>query len=146
MEAASDDDDEDITPSDNSRKIDNGTAAEKSDQIGSGNQANKSPLKSDQKVAFEKDDSFPPSFSKIQDPENPDFEKFPLFRGVPSQRVVLTAGQALYLPAGWFHHVTSRGGLHMAINYWFHPPPYPDQLVEEQFQRKVEQLKMSKST
>lgn len=46
-----------------------------------------------------------------------------------------TAGEMLYLPAGWFHEVTSHGaalagdgvnsspsGLHMAFNYWFHPP------------------------
>ena len=31
----------------------------------------------------------------------------------------------LYLPAGWFHEVTSEGGGregHCAFNYWFHPP------------------------
>lgn len=36
------------------------------------------------------------------------------------------AGQMLYLPAGWFHQVTSRtapgGTCHLAFNYWFHPP------------------------
>jgi hypothetical protein len=37
----------------------------------------------------------------------------------------------LYLPAGWFHNVTSFGsgpGGHAAFNYWFHPPdgPAPD--------------------
>ena len=44
------------------------------------------------------------------------------------------AGDILYLPAGWFHEVTSRNtapidglGWHMALNYWFHPP---DNLVE----------------
>ena len=29
----------------------------------------------------------------------------------------------LYLPAGWFHEVTSLGEKgHMAFNYWSHPP------------------------
>ena len=27
----------------------------------------------------------------------------------------------LYLPAGWFHEVSSLGA-HCALNYWFHPP------------------------
>ena len=38
----------------------------------------------------------------------------------------LHAGQMLYLPAGWFHCVTSQSSqddrLHLALNYWFHPP------------------------
>lgn len=56
------------------------------------------------------------------------------------------AGQMLFLPAGWFHDVTSLSAaspavspapasspaaassstLHMAFNYWFHPPDRPD--------------------
>ena len=47
------------------------------------------------------------------------------------------AGEMLYLPAGWFHEVTSfsgeRDNLHMALNYWMYPPttgsfdrPYED--------------------
>ena len=33
-------------------------------------------------------------------------------------------GEMLYLPASWFHEVTSFGSKegHMALNYWFHPP------------------------
>ena len=44
----------------------------------------------------------------------------------------LGPGDMLYLPASWFHEVTSRGGeydggddgggVHLALNYWFHPP------------------------
>ena len=54
--------------------------------------------------------------------------------------VDLKAGQMLFLPAGWFHEVTSYStektgksehqniksssleGCHMALNYWYHPP------------------------
>mmetsp|Transcript_18325 Transcript_18325/g.38335 ORF Transcript_18325/g.38335 Transcript_18325/m.38335 type:complete len:491 (-) Transcript_18325:10-1482(-) len=34
------------------------------------------------------------------------------------------AGSILYLPASWFHEVTSYGTAdgHLALNYWFHPP------------------------
>ncbi|KAH9926622.1 Clavaminate synthase-like protein [Epithele typhae] len=55
--------------------------------------------------------------------------------------VELSAGEMLYLPASWWHEVTStsssEGEVHMAFNYWFYPPdvldnfeaPYADELV-----------------
>ncbi|KAF0271330.1 hypothetical protein FOG51_03831 [Hanseniaspora uvarum] len=84
----------------------------------------------------------PPSFSKI----NPLFlhldeivddniraklhekgsQMFPEFfkDEVLSQRIIidLSPGDVLYLPAGWFHEVSSRGKYHIACNYWFVPP------------------------
>lgn len=53
--------------------------------------------------------------------------RFPQFPGVgEALEVTVEAGQALYLPASWFHEVTSFGGadncMHVAVNYWFHPP------------------------
>lgn len=40
--------------------------------------------------------------------------------------VDLKSGQVLYLPAGWFHEVTSFSDgpaqTHLALNYWLHPP------------------------
>ena len=65
----------------------------------------------------------------------------------------------LYLPCGWFHEVTSstaavdtaepaKPGLHMAFNYWFHPPvpgdntcfeqPYPTTAWEDDWQQRPE--------
>ena len=46
---------------------------------------------------------------------------------VAFQTVVLEKDDLLYLPAGWFHNVYSKGnddsgGVHMAMNYWVHPP------------------------
>ena len=50
----------------------------------------------------------------------------------PTCDMVFHPGEVLYLPAGWFHEVTSLNGdddvhsdtpsVHMALNYWFHPP------------------------
>lgn len=51
--------------------------------------------------------------------------------GIPQNSAA--AGDLLYLPAGWFHNVTSKNLLaaesendssayHLAMNYWFHPP------------------------
>ncbi|KAJ1033832.1 hypothetical protein NDA16_000042 [Ustilago loliicola] len=68
-------------------------------------------------------------------------EPYKLMPGCPPPiEVFLKPGQMLYLPASWYHEVTSsslpplhhqeasKGGkkphseVHMALNYWFHPP------------------------
>jgi hypothetical protein len=46
---------------------------------------------------------------------------------VAFETVQLEKDDLLYLPAGWFHNVFSEGnkkngGIHMAMNYWMHPP------------------------
>ncbi|KAK9821569.1 hypothetical protein WJX81_005489 [Elliptochloris bilobata] len=77
-------------------------------------------------------DDHPPSFSRI-DLSLPPAQlrrKFPRFPGTSTAlEVDLRAGEALYLPAGWFHEVTSfsiDAAPHMALNYWFHPPDNVD--------------------
>ena len=43
--------------------------------------------------------------------------------GLPSYGAVyLGPGDALYVPCGVWHEVSSGGGLHAAANYWCHPP------------------------
>lgn len=54
-------------------------------------------------------------------------KQFPSFPGADEcTEVTIQAGQMLYLPAGWFHEVTSYSvgaqDTHVAVNYWFHPP------------------------
>ncbi|KAI3427056.1 hypothetical protein D9Q98_006996 [Chlorella vulgaris] len=71
----------------------------------------------------------PESFSRV-DLSLPDSElrrRFPRFPGKDAALVCeVAAGQMLYLPAGWFHEVTSFSEpgcpTHMALNWWFHPP------------------------
>lgn len=41
------------------------------------------------------------------DPEAPDFERFPRFRGVRLRSCIVEAGDLLYMPPGTLHHVTS---------------------------------------
>jgi hypothetical protein len=41
------------------------------------------------------------------DPEDPDLERFPRFRGVRLRSCVVEAGDLLYMPPGMLHHVTS---------------------------------------
>lgn len=76
----------------------------------------------------------PSNFSRIDLPGLSDAQirhMFPKFPGKDAARIVeLHCGQALYLPTGWFHEVTSfsaeqqqdRHQGHMAFSYWFHPP------------------------
>jgi hypothetical protein len=69
-----------------------------------------------------KDKSDPDSFSKV---DYANMKDFPLFKGAVRMEVTVKAGEALYLPCGWFHDVSSAesGDGHVAFNYWFHPPP-----------------------
>jgi hypothetical protein len=75
----------------------------------------------------DEEEARPNSFSRI-DPATATVEEFPTFVKCREYTVNLKAGQSLYLPAGWFHNVTSFSSeekddsIHMAINYWYHPP------------------------
>ncbi|KEQ65588.1 Clavaminate synthase-like protein [Aureobasidium melanogenum CBS 110374] len=66
--------------------------------------------------------------------------------------VELKAGDMLYLPTSWFHEVTSfsdeksEDNVHIALNYWFHPPdaqkpefekPYADATLWKFMEEKV---------
>lgn len=58
-----------------------------------------------------------PNFSRF-DPEQPDYELFPLCREVQPCEVVLEPGDALYLPSRWWHQVRSLD-LSISFNFWF---------------------------
>ena len=50
----------------------------------------------------------------------PDKDDFPLLRRARCLEVRLTAGQMLYIPAGWWHEVLTPRFC-IAINFWFKP-------------------------
>ncbi|KAF5727044.1 hypothetical protein HS088_TW22G00731 [Tripterygium wilfordii] len=52
--------------------------------------------------------------------ENPDFSRYPRAEGSMeyAQKVVLNAGDALFIPEGWFHQVDSDK-LTIAVNFWW---------------------------
>ena len=61
-------------------------------------------------------DAEPPSFCRVR-AEDLDVP--------PAMKIELHAGESLFLPAGWFHEVTSLndgGRAHLALNYWLQPP------------------------
>jgi hypothetical protein len=112
----------------------------------------------DEKSAQSEEKSDPPSFSRISPQvlhwyfEKPPYPGCKPYTGPPRVstssggrvcllpavgcpapiEVHLKAGQMLYLPASWYHEVTSYlppdeqnedgTNVHMALNYWFHPP------------------------
>lgn len=52
------------------------------------------------------------------DPLSPDYASYPLYRNATPIRVRVEAGDALYLPSLWFHHV-QQSHTCIAINYWY---------------------------
>jgi hypothetical protein len=53
--------------------------------------------------------------------DNPDFGRFPRFREAlaAAQVAELEPGDALYIPALWFHHVRSLSKFNGLVNYWW---------------------------
>ena len=55
---------------------------------------------------------------------NPDFERYPKFRDAlgQAQTAELTAGDAIFIPPLWWHHVESLEPFNVLVNYWWHDP------------------------
>jgi len=56
--------------------------------------------------------------------DNPDFDAHPGFEAAlkTATRARLTPGDAMYIPAGWFHHVRAISDINMLVNYWWRAP------------------------
>ncbi|EFN66193.1 JmjC domain-containing protein 7 [Camponotus floridanus] len=52
------------------------------------------------------------------DPLNPDYKKYPEYHNTHTLKVTLKAGDVLYLPSLWFHHVRQSHAC-ISINYWY---------------------------
>lgn len=52
------------------------------------------------------------------DPLKPDLQLYPLYRHSTVIRCRLEAGDVLYLPSYWFHHLSQSQGC-IAVNYWY---------------------------
>ena len=52
------------------------------------------------------------------DPLKPDLLRWPQYKRAHPLRCTLAAGDVLYLPSMWFHHVSQSHGT-IAVNYWY---------------------------
>ncbi|XP_029982886.1 bifunctional peptidase and (3S)-lysyl hydroxylase JMJD7 [Sphaeramia orbicularis] len=52
------------------------------------------------------------------DPLDPDLDRFPLYQNVCPLHCSVNAGDMLYLPSLWFHHVQQTHGC-IAVNFWY---------------------------
>ena len=59
----------------------------------------------------------------------PDFVRFPRFRAALEHALVaeLGPGDAIYIPARWWHHVESLDACNVLVNYWWADSPRPHQ-------------------
>jgi len=56
----------------------------------------------------------------------PDFDKFPKFKKAleSAQTIELQAGDALFIPSMWWHHVEALTDFNVLINYWWSQTPH----------------------
>jgi len=52
------------------------------------------------------------------DPLRPDLDRFPEYRNATPLKLRLCAGDVLYLPSLWFHHISQSQGC-VAVNFWY---------------------------
>lgn len=59
------------------------------------------------------------------DPLEPDFDQYPRFRTAlrHAQVAEMQAGDALFIPSMWWHHVEGLDSLNVLINYWWRNSP-----------------------
>ncbi len=64
-----------------------------------------------------------PTISLV-DFDAPDLKRYPRFAKAMEQAMVaeLSAGDAIYIPYLWWHHVRSTEPLNLLVNYWWSPP------------------------
>lgn len=63
--------------------------------------------------------------------ENPDFERFPRFREALAcaQVAELEPGDAIFIPALWWHHVVSLSVVNVLVNYWWEDAATPSRRI-----------------
>ncbi|MFC4531997.1 cupin-like domain-containing protein [Sphaerisporangium dianthi] len=57
------------------------------------------------------------------DPNDPDFDRFPLARRASGRQCTLSPGESLYIPVGWYHQVTVVSAWALNVNF-FWPRPF----------------------
>ena len=73
------------------------------------------------------------------DPKAPDLARFPLFAHATSQACVLEAGEMLYIPPLWWHHIEALDVSFSVSCWWGHPRAQPQQSQKEEQEQGQEQ-------
>lgn len=81
-----------------------------------------------------------PNYSGF-DPENPDYERFPLARAVRPIEVHLGPGDAIYLPSRWWHQVRSLE-LSASFNIWWAQGPLGFAVRAAEYVKKKRRLEI----
>jgi hypothetical protein len=58
-----------------------------------------------------------PNFAHV-DPELPDFDRYPRFRGITAVGDVVNPGETLFIPHGWWHHTRTLDDA-VSMNFWW---------------------------
>ncbi|KAJ3272687.1 hypothetical protein HDV01_005323 [Terramyces sp. JEL0728] len=122
-------------------KIEGGLALDLEEHQEKGNKRTISNESANKKQKIDESEN-PPSFSRVpvEIMAGKESKEFPLISKASKVIVDLLPNETLYLPAGWFHEVTSFGKSepHVALNYWLAPPtaddpknPYTDDFWRE---------------
>jgi hypoxia-inducible factor 1-alpha inhibitor (HIF hydroxylase) len=52
--------------------------------------------------------------------DNPDYDRYPMFKQAKVYKVHLQAGDCLFLPGLWWHQVASSPNECIAVSTWYH--------------------------
>jgi len=113
----------------------------------------------DKKRLVDKTVKYPKNFSKVDanllNDEAKLKESHPDILKANTAFCTVESGSMLFLPASWFHEVTSFGTSegHLAMNYWFHPPdgesfdsPYSSDFWPNDYQDRFDDEKKKKES
>lgn len=61
----------------------------------------------------------------LVDFQQPDWDRFPRFKTAlnNAQTIELNAGDALFIPSMWWHHIEAHAPLNLLVNYWWRTTP-----------------------
>lgn len=83
-----------------------------------------------------------PGLSPI-DPSNVDLQKYPKFADVSFFECTLNAGDILYIPQYWWHHVISYDTPNIAANIWFEMFDYEEEFEKANLKEDVDVIKVT---
>lgn len=77
-----------------------------------------------------RESGYSPAWSKVN-PTKPDLVSYPKFPWQDKIEVILEAGEILYIPPLWWHHVTAIEE-NISLTFWY-PPSIKDLIVQKRF-------------